>query len=158
MEKRFNEYLRSDGIPDVLEARRKNHQLQTDSRERYSKHVKAFIQVGATRSNDFATVLGYPTEIVPIENPYTLKTNGTLHVRTLVDGKPQANQFVLYGGRTPKGGRIEQKSVRSNAEGVASIPLRAPGIWFVKFIRMVPVANDTVTYESKWATITFQLR
>jgi hypothetical protein len=156
--KDFNEYLRTDGIPDVLDARRAKKELARDSRERYSKHVKAFIQVGATRSNDFSTALGYPAEIVPLENPYSLTAGGALHVRTLVDGKPQPNQFVLFGGRTPKGGRIEQKSVRSNAEGVATIPLRAAGTWFVKFIRMVPVASDTVDYESKWATITFQIR
>jgi len=156
--KDFNEYLRTDGIPDVLEARRAGKELAHDSRERYSKHVKTFIQVGATRSEGFATAFGYPAEIIPVENPYALKVGGTLHVRTLVDGKPQPNQFVLFGGRTPKGGRIEQKSVRSNGDGVAAIPLRAAGMWFVKFIRMVPVANDTVTYESKWATITFQLK
>jgi hypothetical protein len=156
--KDFNEYLQTDGVPDILSARRRDKQLGLPARERYSKHVKALIQVGASRSNGFPTELGYSAEIVPQENPYALQVGGTLHVRTLVDGRPVANQFVLYGGRTPRGQRIEQRSVRSNAEGVATIPLRQPGTWYVKFISMRPVQSDTVDYESKWATLTFQLR
>ena len=42
----FNEYLEHDGIPDVLEARKQNDELEADVQERYSKHVKALVQVG----------------------------------------------------------------------------------------------------------------
>lgn len=69
-----------------------------------------------------------------------------------------ANQFVLYGGRTSDGGRIVQRSVRSNAEGIARIPLRVRGTWYVKFISMTRLQGDTVDYESKWASLTFQVR
>ncbi|MEW5919204.1 MAG: DUF4198 domain-containing protein, partial [Gemmatimonadota bacterium] len=151
-------YLREDGIPDVLEARRKSGELEKPAKELYHKHVKALIQVGETRSEHFATVLGYPAEIVPLENPYTLARGATLRVRTLVDGKAAAHQYVLYGGRTPNEGRIEQRNVRSDAEGVARIPLSAAGTWYVKFINMARVDRDTVDYESKWATLTFQVR
>ena len=158
--KDFNEYLRTDGVPDVLSARRRDKQLQRPARERYSKHVKALIQVGSSRSDHFSTVLGYPAEIVPLENPYTLSAGGTLHVRTVVDGRAVASQYVLYGGRTPSGQRLEARGVRTNAEGVATIPLRQRGTWYVKFISMRPplMPSDTVDYESRWATLTFQLR
>src|SRR5215210_8203994 len=49
--KDFNAYLAEDGLPDVLAARRKNGELDKPARERYSKHVKALVQVGATRSS-----------------------------------------------------------------------------------------------------------
>lgn len=156
--KDFNLYLQEDGIPDVLEARRQAGELDRSARERYSKHVKALIQVGQQRSDHFATELGYPAELVPLENPYALPRGRALGVRTLVDGAPAPNQYVLYGGRTPNGGRIEQRSVRSDSTGVASIPLRTPGIWYIKFINMARVPGDTVDYESKWATVTFQVR
>ena len=156
--KDFNLYLREDGIPDVLAARRNAGELQKDVRERYHKHVKAILQVGNARTDHWATALGYPAEIVPLENPYGLTRGGTLRVRTLVDGQPMANQYVLYGGRTLREGRIQQHSVRSDANGVARIPLRVAGTWYVKFIHMAPVAGDTVEYESKWATLTFQVR
>lgn len=154
----FNTYLASDGVPDVLQSRRKDKELDRDVRERYSKHVKALIQVAETRSEDFATELGYPAELIPLDNPYSLRVGRVMRVRTLVDGSAAANQFVLFGGRTSDGGRIAQRSVRSDAEGIARIPLRVRGTWYVKFINMTRVQRDTVDYESKWATLTFQLR
>lgn len=151
----FNSYLRSDGIPDVLEARRRARELNKAVKERYSKHVKTFLQAGAARTDHYATELGYPAELVPLTNPYALRVGDTLRVRTLVDGRPAANQFVLYGGRTMREARIVQRSVRSDSDGVAHIPLRVRGTWYVKFIHMARPASDTVDYESKWATITF---
>lgn len=113
--------------------------------------------MGATRSAGFDEVFGYPAELIPLENPYSLRAGGTLRVRALVDGRPIANQYVLSGGRTATG-RIEQRGVRTNADGVARIRLRAAGVWYVKFISMVPVEGDSVNYESKWATLTFAVR
>lgn len=157
--KDFNEYLRSDGIPDVLAARRKAGELATPARERYHKHVKAILLAGGTPGAGFDTELGYPAELVPVENPYVLRVGQSVRVRTLVDGKPAPNQFVLYGGRTLAGGRIEQRSTRSDANGVATIPLRRAGTWYVKFINMTRLRGDAeADYESKWATLTFDLR
>lgn len=156
--KQFNQYLASDGVPDVLEARRKAGELEKPSRERYSKHVKALLQVGDTRTDGYATVLGYPAELVPLDNPYTLRVGGTLRVRALVDGKPSVKQLIVAGGRTAPGTRIAQRSTRTDADGLARISLASRGQWYVKFIHMVPVTGDSVTYESKWATLTFEVR
>lgn len=155
----FNLYLQDDGIPDVLEARKKAGELTKPAKERYHKHVKALVQVGSARSDLYATPMGYPAEIMPMVNPYTLQKGATLRVKTLVDGKPAANQFVLYGGELANGaGGIEQKSTRSDAQGVANIPLTTAGVWYIKFINMTKVAKDSVDYESKWATLTFEVR
>lgn len=154
----FNLYLEADGIPDALEDRRRTGELGRPVRERYHKHVKAFIQVGNTRTDLYATPMGYPAELIPVENPYSVNAGASLRVRTLVDGRPAANQFVLYGGTTESGTSFEQKSVRSNAEGIATIPLPSAGIWYVKFINMSRIASGPVHYESKWASMTFQVR
>ena len=154
----FNLYLKDDGIPDVLEARTKSGELGKAVKERYHKHVKAMVQIGNARSDHYATALGYPAEIVPVENPYNVKAGATLRVKTLVDGKPAANQYVLYGGLTASNTNIEAKSVRSDAQGVASVPLSQAGTWYIKFINMSRPQKDSVDYESKWATLTFQVR
>jgi len=155
----FNEYLESDGMPDVLAARKRDGELGRGVTERYHKHVKAIVQVGETRSGHFATPLGYPAEIIPVDNPYTLKPGSTFRFRTLVGGKAIGNQYVQYGGRTPNGGRIEMKAVRSNAEGVAEIRISGPGTWYVKFIDQTRLSGDPeADYESKWASLTFAVR
>lgn len=163
----FNEYLEHDGIPDVLEARRQNDELEVDVQERYSKHVKAVVQVGdkVTRPKSwwqfwkkdeltYTTVLGYPAEIVPLVNPYAITAGDELQVHCLVDGSPVANQLVVAG---QEGGR-NMIQTRTDADGVATLQLDAAGNWFVRFINMVPSAVEDVDYESKWATLTFHLR
>lgn len=154
----FNMYLRDDGIPDILAERRARKELEKPARERYHKHVKALLQVGDSLRQGFDAVFGYPAEIVPLVNPYSLRRGATLRVRVLVDGQPVRNQFILFGGRDVNGGRIEQRSTRSTADGTARIPLSTAGDWYIKFIHMARVAADTVDYESKWATLTFAVR
>jgi uncharacterized GH25 family protein len=155
----FNLYLSEDGIPDALAERRAKAELGRRVRERYEKHVKALLQVGASRTESYSTALGYPAEIIPLSNPYSLTSGDTLRVRILVDGKPAANQYILYGGRTTSEARIEQRNLRSNAEGVAAIPIRSRGTWYVKFIHMNRLSGDPdADYHSKWATLTFGVR
>ena len=154
----FNMYLRDDGIPDILAQRRTRNELTKPAKERYHKHVKALLQVGDSLAKGFDAVFGYPAEIIPLANPYGLRPGATLRIRVIVDGKPVPNQYILFGGRDAKGGRIEQRNTRSTADGTARIPLTSAGDWYVKFINMTRVANDTVDYESKWATLTFSVR
>jgi uncharacterized GH25 family protein len=155
----FNEYLESDGIPDVLAARKRDNEMDRAVKERYHKHVKAMVQVGEARSDHYATALGYPAEVIPVENPYALKAGATFRFKAVVDGKPVANQYVQYGGRTAAGGRIEMKAVRTNADGIGEIRLSPAGTWYVKFINMTRLNGDReADYESKWASLTFAVR
>ena len=157
--KDFNTYLEADGIPDVLAARRKNGELGKDATERYSKHIKAVLQVGSARTGDYSALLGYPAELVPLDNPYALSAGATLRVRALVDGKPAANQLVVSGGRSRSGARLRESRVRTNASGIARIRLSSGGHWYVKFISMEPYKGaEKIDYESKWATLTFGVR
>ena len=158
----FNAYLADDGLPDILAARTGSGELAKPSTERYAKHVKALVQVGDARTASFGTVLGYPAELVPLDNPYeAVRGSRVLRVKALVDGAPMPDQVVLAGGRTASGSRIASQTVRTDAQGVARVALGTRGVWYVKFIRMVKIpasARDSVDYESKWATLTFAVR
>jgi uncharacterized GH25 family protein len=92
---KFNDYLKHDGVLDMLDYRTKNNLLTQDAVEQYEKHVKAIYQVGDTRTADWQTVLQYPIEFVPQENPYDKNTGDSLSVQLLLDGKPLANQLVF---------------------------------------------------------------
>jgi len=153
----FNQYLEEDGIPDVLEARRTGGTLDRPARERYQKHVKAMLQVGDARSAAFATPLGYPAELVPLANPYSLSVGDTLALRCLVDGRPVVRQLVIAGGER-LGQPMREVQARSDSDGVVHFAIGAAGKWYVKFIHMVPVQHDSLDYESKWATLTFEVR
>jgi len=160
--KAFNAYLTDDGIPDILADRKRDGELAKKATERYSKHVKALLQAGDTRSSGFDSPLGYPAELVPLSNPYLPRSGGWLRVRALVDGNPVANQLVVSGGIPPRGGRLAERRVRTDADGVARIRMRDRGQWYVKFIHMEkykgPSNANSPDYESKWATLTFEIR
>jgi uncharacterized GH25 family protein len=143
--KQFSEYLKEEAIQGIIEDRAKAGISADSAHERYSKHVKAVFQVGTERTNDFATVLGYPAELVPLDNPYALKLGDTIRVRSLVDG------------RTASGTRIAARELKTDSDGVAALALSARGRWYLKFIHMVPL-GDNRNYESKWATLTFEVR
>jgi hypothetical protein len=154
----FTGYLETEGILPILQLRRTRGETNSPARERYAKHVKALLQVGDRRSDDYATVLGYPAELVPLENPYSLRRGGTLRVRALVEGMPVAGQTVIAGGRTRRGARIAPRRSTTDSNGVARVRLTPAGRWYVKFIHMEPVESDSLDYESKWATLTFEVR
>lgn len=153
--KDFNEYLRTEGSPQILAERRKTGEDKLPARERYAKHVKAILQVGNSQSSNYDAVLGYPVELVPLDNPYALVRGKGLRVRALIDGKPQAGQLLYYAGRRANGTPMPERTVRTDSAGIANLRLPLGGKWYLKFIHMVKVARDTVDYESKWATITF---
>lgn len=154
----FNAYLEHDGIPDVLEDRRRDGELDRDVWERYGKHIKAIVQVGEVRTNDFSTPLGYPAEIVPLANPYALRVGDEITVQCLVDGQPVANQLVTAGGHG-ENGAMDETSKRTDAYGKVTFSLREAGRWYVKFINMVEVDSDPeLDYESKWATVSFEIQ
>jgi uncharacterized GH25 family protein len=159
----FNDYLKHDGVADILEQRKKAGTLDRPAKERYSKHVKTILQVGEATTDSYAQQLGYPLEIVPLANPATLRPGATLEVRVLADGEPIAEQLVYashegFHSHDESGDHREAVKTRTDKSGVAGIEISRPGRWYVRLIRMLPVSEDGVDYESNWATLTFQVK
>lgn len=160
--KDFNDYLVHDGVVDVLEMRKKQGELEKDARELYSKHVKAIIQVGDKRSKGFAAKLGYPVEIVPVQNPYKLKKGDSLEVLFLKYGKTVANQLIYAGyegfhSHDDKGDHQGAIQTRTDKNGIAKIQLKESGRWYIRLINMVKSDEKGTDYESNWATLTFEI-
>jgi hypothetical protein len=153
----FNDYLAHDGIPDILAERKRRGELNKNVRERYSKHVRAVFQVGETVSDDFSKPLNYPVEIIPEQNPYTLKVGEFLSVKCLLDGAPLVNQFVIAGWETPLK-KVHTLNSRTDANGLVQFKLAGSGKWYIKLIHMRPIAEPGLNYESKWASLTFEIR
>ncbi|HUO51907.1 MAG TPA: DUF4198 domain-containing protein [Gemmatimonadaceae bacterium] len=153
----FNAYLKEEGITDILARREKLGQMSRAATERYAKNVKAVLQVGDARTPSVAVPLGFPAEIVPLDNPYVGQRSGTLRFQCLVDGKPVAGMTVLAGSQKGRETPVEHAHV-TDAHGTIALPITRPGRWYVKFVRMVPVGHGGIDYESKWATLTFEVR
>ncbi|MGH9968343.1 MAG: DUF4198 domain-containing protein [Pyrinomonadaceae bacterium] len=153
----FNDYLHHDGIPDVLAERKKKGELNKDVRERYSKHVRAVFQVGNKLSADYRRQLNYPVEIIPQQNPYALRVGQTMTVLCTLEGQPLPNQFVMAGWES-KDGRVHTLESRTDSDGLARFRLGGAGKWYIKFIHMTPLSEPGLNYESKWASLTFEIK
>jgi uncharacterized GH25 family protein len=153
----FNLYLASDGVVDVLKQRALDGELDEEAWERYSKHVKAIFQVGDRTSGGLDVVLGYPAELVPLGNPYEASVGDEMAFRALVDGEPVAGQLVIAGG-DGGGHAIPEREARTDMDGVVRFEMDEPGRWYLKFIHMAKTDAEELDYESKWATISFEIR
>lgn len=158
----FDDYLEHDGVLDVLEARQQDENPGGPVMERYSKHVKTILQVGDTKTESYATHLGYPIEIVPLTNPSGLTAGDAFEFLVLLDDQPVDGQLVYinhegFHGHDEDGDHREEFSARTDSDGKVKIEIPRAGRWYVRLIHMVPVEEEGVDYESKWATLTFEV-
>ncbi len=168
----FNNYLEHDGVVDELERRRADGTLGSNAVERYSKHVKTIVQVGAERTDDWQTPLGYPIEFVPLQNPYALHPGDPVDIRLLWRGEPLANQLVIvdteasghthgagadhtHDEDTPEHTHAGMSQLRTDEAGVFQFTVSQEGTWFVRTIHMTNPQEEGLTHESNWATLTF---
>ena len=49
-------------------------------------------------------------------------------------------------------------SIRTDKKGIAKIKIDGTGKWYVKFVNMTRISDPKVNYESRWATLTFEIR
>jgi uncharacterized GH25 family protein len=159
----FAKYLKHDGVLDTLESFR-NAPVPAKVRERYSKHVRAIVQVGDKRSADYSAPLGYPLEIILEQNPYDLKFGKELGFRVLYRGKPVANQLVYasyegFHGHDESGEHINAHRIRTDADGRGKFLLSNKALWYLSLIHMQKLDGDRAAdYESNWATVTFSVK
>lgn len=158
----FIAYLKHDGVLDTLAVFEKDNKL-AQVRERYSKHVRAIVQVGDGRTADYASPLGHPVEILLDQNPYELKFGKDVSFRVLFRGKPVANQLVRasyegFHGHDASGGHINSYQLRTDQDGRATFLLNNKAAWYISLIHMRKITDPEADYESNWATATFTVK
>lgn len=157
--KEFTEYLEHEGLEDVISDRKRKGISNKSAFEKYSKHVKAILQVGESKTEDYKTVLGYPVEFVPLKNPYNLKIGERMSFRLISHGKPLANQTVHVSSRkSPRVKQGKETSLRTDDKGEVSFSIRNSGHWYIATIHMVETEEGKFDYESNWATLTFEIK
>ncbi len=162
----FNDYLKHDGVLDILQMRKDNNILNEDAVEKYSKHVKTIFQVGEHKTNDWQQVLGYPVEFVPLTNPYHSSVGDKLKVKLLWLGKPISNQLVYAGNAATSHSHDHNDDhhhhhhhteYRTDENGIVALNLNESGEWFLRTIIMKESTEPDLDYESNWATLTFAI-
>lgn len=156
--KEFQAYLRENGMEHIIDERERLGESTKEAKERYSRYLKALMQVGDAREKTFAKIVGLTLELTPLENPYNKKIGQTLAIQVLFRRKPLANAVVFADNRD--GGTVSKRRFTTDEEGKVTVPLNRKGVWLVRLVRMERCTKNCegAEWESFWATLSFGLR
>jgi len=153
--KKFEDYLREEGLERIVELRARNGRSASPGRERFYRCAKALLNAGESKGETPSAPLGFTLELVPRTNPYATRAGGKLPLTLLFRGKPIPNVLVVAINR-----QDPEKAVRArtDAKGEVTLPLARPGFWLVKAVHMEAATTGAgVDWESWWASLTFDL-
>ncbi len=150
---KFNEYLKKDGLDNILELRTKNNELNKPSKEFYQRYAKVLVQSGDKTDNTFNKRVNFPVEIVPMSNPYAIKSGDYLECRVFVQGKPSAHQLVKVWNHV--GNRVFLQNIYTEDDGTIKFPISSTGPWMVSTVKMIPSDKPGADYKSMWASLVF---
>ncbi|MCR8827214.1 DUF4198 domain-containing protein [Pseudosulfitobacter koreensis] len=123
--------------------------------EVYSRYIKSLVAVGNGEGTDMIT--GMETELVALTNPYSAAFDGTMQVQVLYKAQPRADAQVEIFRRTPEG-EVDITLTRTNAEGVASIPVSPGSEYLLDAVVLRPYSGDRdAVWETLWAALTFKV-
>lgn len=153
--KKFEDYLREDGLEYVIAERAQRGESAKEGAERYSRFIKSFLQVGNRRNDVYKINLGMKLEIMPLENPYTKKVGDKMKFQILFDGKPLGNRTIFADNR----GSATQK-MTTDKNGKFTVAIEKNGLWLVRLVNMQRCAADCgeAVWESFWGAVTFGVK
>jgi uncharacterized GH25 family protein len=152
---KFNEYLKDDGLENILEARTKQHQLDKPSKEFYKRYAKVIVQSGKKLDETYRKRLGLRIEIVPLTNPYSLKSGDYLECLVLWEGKPTPHTLVKVWNFV--GRRSFLQNIYSENDGTIKFPISSKGPWMVSSVKMMNSEKQGADYQSLWASLVFEI-
>jgi len=159
----FEENMKHEGLLEVLEARKKSGEASNPTSKKYSKHVKAIFQIGSELSDDYTTELGYPIELIPVNNPYSLKVGDELSVKVLVNGKPMSdiNVYASFNDRygyAKDDSPIDAFQARTDSDGIVKAKISEVGHWYFRTVHLIKNPDEGAEYISNSSTLTFEIK
>lgn len=154
---KFENFVKHKDFTGALEAHLARGLPQTDFTENYRRFAKSLIAVGTGTGQDQA--VGLRTEIVALKNPYTDDLSAGMPVQVLFEGAPRPNTQVELFARPPGAAKATVTLHRTNAQGIATLPMQADTDYMVDAVVLLPLDPSTgAVWESLWANLTFQTR
>jgi len=149
----FNDYLKEDGLDDILSERKKRDQLKKPSREYYTRFAKLLVQTGDYKDDTFKKRVGLRYEIVPEQNPYTLRTGDYLQCKVYYEGKPAPHALVKVWSKINTTTFLQ--NIYTENDGSIRFPISTRGEWMVSSVKMINTDKAGADYHSMWASLVF---
>lgn len=154
---RFNDYLRVEGLSPALERRTREHRMDVDETEIYSRHAKVIMQAGGFDPVVPTVVtkpVGLVLEIVPGVNPYAVPRPRALPLRVFYQGRPLPGATVKLTNLDHDERPVEVHV--TDGAGGATFSFPASGKWLLNVIwtRALP-ADAEADYETDFSSLSF---
>jgi uncharacterized GH25 family protein len=154
---RFNDYLKVEGLTPALEQRERTRRMGADGSENYSRRAKSLVQVGppeAATQAQVARPLGLPLEIVPEQNPYSVRQSTVLPVRVIFEGQPLAGALVKLTNLEHDEAPLEMHL--TDRDGRARFAMPTHGAWLLNVIwtKVLPDTLET-DFETVFSSLSF---
>lgn len=149
------EYVGHLGLPnakDVLASWEEAGNAE-ETRYRYFKYAKTFVRSGAAESSgSWAESKGMRLELVPQNDPTSVRAGGTLEVLLLDGGTPKGNYPISL----LREGTKEVSSAVTGADGRARLTLPSPGRYMLRATTLEPSADPGSRWDVHFTTMTLQ--
>lgn len=149
----FNQYLQQHGQSEIMRIRQVYNQDTSMGREAVQECAKTLIRVKSRmnksdylKSSFYITSSGLPLDIVPIDNPYNLKTSGSITFNVYFLNKPVNSGKLWLWQR--KNGSTTKKEINIE-NGIATATVEPSGIWMLSMLRII---QDPVKGVGYWQT------
>lgn len=154
---RFVGFLEHEGAVDLLREAEKVHK-DTKLRRRYARNLKALISVGEGGDRRLhGRRVGQELEILLLDDPWSVKLGTDLTVQILFRGKP-VNGLAIKSLADTGDGSIAELHARTNADGVAEIPLEHRGSWVIRATLIRPSDDrEAADWDTYYSTYSFLL-
>jgi uncharacterized GH25 family protein len=152
---KFNAYLKEDGLEYILDERTVSKELDKPSRELYKRFAKLLVQSGTRADEMHKKRMGFRHEIVPLSNPYALKSGDYMECRVLWEGKPSPHSLVKVWSHI--GNRNFLQNIYTENDGTIKFPISSTGPWMISAVKMIKSVKPGTDYESFWASLTFAI-
>ncbi|HEX6223405.1 MAG TPA: DUF4198 domain-containing protein [Chryseolinea sp.] len=150
---KFNDFLKYAGLDDIVYQREKKNAQTSPGRENLSIHTKLLLQIGESRDEDYKKVLGFPAEIIPLQNPYALKIGEKIRFKILFQGKPVFGARVKVWNRSNN--RTTIQNMYTEKDGTIEAIISNDGPWMVSVVSMIPSKQEGVDWQSYRASLVF---
>jgi uncharacterized GH25 family protein len=150
---KFNQYLKEDGLDEILYQREQSKTLSKPAKEFYSRYTKLLIQVGEKKDDTYKKIVGFPIEIIPEKNPYALKLGEVIRFKILFQGKPAFGTKVRVWNRFNN--RTTVQNIYTEKDGTMETRLSGKGPWMVSVVKMIASKESGADWQSYWGSLVF---
>jgi hypothetical protein len=147
-------YLEELDAPEALRQAWATGGTASRWRERYTKHAKTFITVGAAAGDgSWGTPVGMRLELLPETDPGRLEPGAAFPLSVLKQGAPLAGFGV---GAVHESGHVLPVS-RTDSSGRVTIRLDRPGRWLLRGTELIESTAEGLEWESHFTTLTVRV-